>query len=168
MEGLPIEFPGHRRVTQQGLDFGGEEEEAVMMPVVKRLLAQSVSSQEQLLAWGIPESEGEHAAEVLDAAFTLFFVQVQDNFGITLCRKAMPTPDQIRTEFAEIVDLTVEDDTEGAVASTALSAGFVQHGLTPAREIDDGEAPHPEAYARRNPNSLIVRSAVNKGPDHPL
>ena len=60
--------------------------------------------------------------------------------------------DQLAAQLVVVVDLPVEDDD--------LRSVFAENGLAPAREVDDAEAPHPEAHPPCEEQALVVRAAV--------
>src|SRR3989442_15472370 len=79
---LPVERPGHGGVPEQGLRLRGEEQEAITVPVVERLLAQAVTGEEERAACAVPDSEGEHAAEMLNAPLAVLGVRAENHLGV--------------------------------------------------------------------------------------
>src|SRR5262249_18460479 len=70
VQGEWVHLAGDRRVFEQRLQLGGEDELPVRSSVEQRLLADAITGQEQRLPRFIPYGEGEHAAEVTDTVRT--------------------------------------------------------------------------------------------------
>ena len=69
-------------MLEQRLDLRGKEQRLGCCHEVQRLDTDPVSRQQQLPATTVPEREGEHAAQVVDAVETEVLVQVQDDLGV--------------------------------------------------------------------------------------
>ena len=158
MERRPVEPPGDRRMTKKRLGLRGEEEQVPTMPVVERLLSQPVTSEEQPPLGAVPDGEGEHAGEALDARFAVRGVGVEDDLGVAPRPEPTTAGLQHGPQLAEVVDLAVEDD---PVASRGVA-----HGLLARHEIDDRQTRHPEADVGRGVDSRVVRPAVLEEPEH--
>src|SRR5687767_8605472 len=109
MERGPVELPRDGRVCEQGLDLGGEEERARALPVVERLLAETVARDEETAPARVPHREGEHAAQVLHARLAVTLPRAQEDLRIARGREARAGRVERRSEIAEVVDLAVED-----------------------------------------------------------
>ena len=155
VESLEVEPAGHRGVGQQGLQLGGERQAALREPVEEGLLAGAVPREEDAAARTVDESEGEHAVEPGDAVGPPLPVRSQQHLGVACRPEGVPSRLQVRPDLAVVVDLAVEDDDS--------LAGSVLHRLVAAgREVDDREAPVPEAdpAVGRPPQPGVVRAAV--------
>ena len=64
---------------------------------------------------------------------------MHDHLGVRLRPEAVPASFQLGAELAVVVDLAVEDELDGAV--------LVPDRLVPRLEVDDRQAPEPEADA---------------------
>ena len=71
-----------RRVLEQRFDLGGKEQHMGCRCEVQRLDTDPVSRQQQLSTTAVPEREGEHTSQVVDAVDAELLVQVQDDLGI--------------------------------------------------------------------------------------
>src|SRR5207253_2869445 len=102
-------------VLKQGLDLGTEDELVLGEGEVERLDADAIAYQQQLSAAAIPESEGEHAAEVVDAVGSVFLVQVEDDLGVAPGPEAVALRLEGRAVLCVVVDLAVVDKPDGLV-----------------------------------------------------
>ncbi len=109
---------------------------------------------------GVPQGEGEHSPEAVDAGGAALFVEVDDRLRIRRRLETMAPGLEVRSQVAVVVDLAVEDD-------DAL-AGLVEDGLPSAREVDDAQAAHPEGDGTLEVHAVLVRAAVLDGRQHPL
>ena len=67
---------------------------------------------------------------------------------------------QIRAQFAEVVDLSVENDANRLV--------FVEDRLVTAGQVDDAQAPNAQSDAAFDKDAFIVWTAMNKSLTHPV
>src|SRR5271167_4971411 len=66
---------------------------------------------------------------------------------------------ELTAEFAEVVDLSVEDDPHRAI--------FVEYRLASARQVNDAQAAHAEAGALLDEHTFIVGPAMDERLTHP-
>jgi len=116
---------------QNGFGLGGENKAALMQGVKQGFLSESVAGEEQGLLVLVPDGQGEHAAEVLEAVGAEFFVEMDDYFGVAEGFEAVAALFEIGAELFEIVAFAVVADPDGLI--------FVGHGLVAGLEVDDGE-----------------------------
>jgi hypothetical protein len=90
--------------------------------------------------------------QFLDRRGAVFFVQVQDDFGVGLGPKSMTVSNEIFTKFDVVEDFTVERDPERSVG--------VRHRLSATREIDDAQTRVAEASAGVDVYATVVWTAV--------
>ena len=74
VQGVKVDLSPDVGVGQQRLQLRGEDEAAGRDGVVEGLLAHPVPGQEQLLPAPVPDGEGEHAVQGLQAAFPLVLI----------------------------------------------------------------------------------------------
>src|SRR6267378_3508597 len=67
---------------------------------------------------------------------------------------------QLMFEFEEIVDLTIEDNSDGAV--------FTGDGLLSSRDVDNRKPAHPQRDAILYQNALIIGAAMSNYPAHAI
>src|SRR5207245_10435291 len=130
-EALEIEYARNVGVLEQRSELGAEHEHSRAVVVVERLLAQSVSRQQELPPRPIPERQGEHAVEVGDEVLSVLLVRVDDDFSIRLGPELVSAPLKPRTELTDVVDLAAEGRGNRSV--------LVPNRLPPARQVDDAE-----------------------------
>src|SRR5262249_59428020 len=155
-----VALRGHGGVLEQGLQLAGEDEAALVEPVEERLLAEPVPRHEHGAVAAVPDREGEHAAEALDAAGAALLGSVDDRVRAGAGREAMPGLLQLGLQLDVVVDLAVEHDGHRAV--------FVEDGLAAALEVDDAEAAVTESDAAPDEQPLTVGSSMAQPPGGPL
>ncbi len=70
-------------MLQNGFDFGGEDEAAVLVIEVERLDADAIAHEDELFFVRVPKRDAVVAFEVVNEIEAAFFVQVQDGFGVS-------------------------------------------------------------------------------------
>src|SRR4051794_17924346 len=75
---LRVDFALYRRMLEQRLDLRAEDECPAALSPVERLLADRVPREQDAVSRGVPEREGEHPGEMLDAVLPVTLVQVED------------------------------------------------------------------------------------------
>ena len=103
-----VHFARATGVLQQRLDLGREQELLADARVEQRLLAQSVAGYEQFAAAAVPDGEGEHADQVVEAALAVFLVGVHDGLGVRARGESMPQPFQFVAQLDVAIDFAVE------------------------------------------------------------
>jgi hypothetical protein len=71
----------------------------------------------------------------------------------------MPAPFKRLAQLPEVVDFTVEDNSDIAC--------FVEYGLVPPGKINDAEAAHSERRGWSNEEPVFVRATMPKSLHHP-
>ena len=78
-----VDLAIHRAVREQALELRAENQRPVVeQRIVQRLHAQPVTRQEQRGAIAVPQREGEHAAEALDAGLAPRLPGMHDHLGV--------------------------------------------------------------------------------------
>ena len=147
-------------VLEERLDFAGEGERAAVPVVVEGLLAEAIARAEELARVLIPDGEGEHAAEALDAIGAVLFVGVEDGFGVGAVGVAVSGLFEGGTQAGVIEDFAVEDDEVGVI--------LIGHGLMAAGDVDDGEAAETEGGPGVAVVAEIIGAAMADGVRHTL
>ena len=134
-----VEGPIDRRVLDEGLELGGEDERA------RR---------------GIPEREREHPLEVAQRGEPTLLVPVHDDLGVGARQEAVAACGELDGQLTVVVDLTVEDRPDAAVLAA--------HRLVTALEVDDLEPTHRQRGRAFEEESLVVGAPVHQPIVHPL
>ena len=145
-----IDSGADARVRQHGLDLGAEHERRAVPGVVQRLDAEVIACGEQRLRAGIPQREGEHAAQARDQPFAPCMPTRYESLGIARGAKGPSAARELVAQLAEVVDLAVEDHGDLAVGT--------RHRLRAAGDVDDGQA----AVSQVRPAG--IEEAVGIGP----
>ena len=120
--------------------------------VEQRFDAEAVAGEEQGFAVAVPEGEGEHAAEAVDAAFAPGLPGVDDDFGVAAGVEDVAQRLQFRDEFLIVVDFAVEDDADALV--------FVVQRLLAGGQVDDRQAAVAEPDAGFDMQAAFVGAAM--------
>ena len=116
------------------LDLRAEVETAALHRVVEGLDPVAVPSQGQGVGDAIPNREGEHAIEPVDARDPPCGEGVEQDLRIGARDELIPQGLQLSPQLLKVVDLAVENQDVTPVPG--------DHGLGPGgAEIDDGEPP---------------------------
>ena len=81
-QGLRIQFAVERTITQEGLDFGSEQDSQALPPVIERLDSVAVARQMKQFVPGIPQGKGEDAVEPFDEVNAPFLVAMDQHLGV--------------------------------------------------------------------------------------
>jgi len=107
----------------------------------------------------IPDSEGKHAAQVLDAIAPILLVQMDNGFGVGGGAIAVPTPLQVSPQVQVVVDFAIVGDPDCAI--------LVAHRLVAGGgEVNDGQTAMAQADGAADPAPLIVRATVTQDTVH--
>src|SRR5262249_10914898 len=130
---------------------------------VQRLLAETIACEMQLPCPTIDDGEREHAVQALRQPLTPRLIAVHEHFGIGVAgAEYMTELKELPAQLDVVVNLAVEDYPDRSI--------LVPHRLTAAGDVDDGEAPVAEMYAKLivDPSPFSVRPAMGKLLGHAL
>src|SRR6185436_17924373 len=82
VESAQVHLAGRRGILENGLHLTGEEEALPGLPIEERLLAEAVAGHEHRSVAAVPDGEGEHAPEALDAGGPVLFPGVDDRLRV--------------------------------------------------------------------------------------
>jgi uncharacterized protein YbjT (DUF2867 family) len=86
LPGINLRIPAHilsyARVGEDGLDFRAEQQGLPIVAVIEWLDPQPITRQKQAPLIAVPNREGKHSAQVGDAVRSIFFIQMNDGFGV--------------------------------------------------------------------------------------
>ena len=159
-KGLAVQLLLEARVRQEGLDLATPDQTTALMLVVQRLDAEDIARQHQLLFLGIPDGDGEHAAQTLEHARSPGFIAMHDGLGVAVGLELVAHALKLGTQLLEVVDLAVERDSHAAIG--------VLHGLVAALKVDDGQAAKAHCHIIVNEKALIIRAAMDNAIRHIL
>ena len=144
----------HRRIGEQSLDLAGEDEPIPRVPVVERLLPEPIAADYQPPPSLVPDREGEHAVEpAAEGDRVELLGEVGDDLGVAAgngggARRARAR----RAELAEVVDLAVQDDRDGAI--------LVGDRRIASDEVDDRQAVLADPSGARREAPAGIGAAV--------
>ena len=149
-----------RQQGQQRLDFRSEQQPLALAGVEQRQDADPIPNQQQALAVGVPQRDGELAVQVLHEIVAILLVGMDDDLGVAVGAEPVPRFQQDLAQLDVIENLAVERDPDGPV--------LVGHGLSAAGEVDDAQA----GVAQTDPtvgievDAAVIRTAVAQGRQH--
>ena len=155
-----IELAGHVGVNEERLQLRGEEKRVRESCVVERLLPEAIASQDEAPPRPVPEREGEHAFEPVEAGRAVVLVGVENDLGVGAAREPVAGRQEGTAQGVGVVDLTVRDQPDAAI--------LVGQRLLPGRQVDDAKALRGQADRSLDPESLLVRPAVRDGLGHAI
>ena len=158
VERLGAPFTRNVGILEQGLDLGPEDDPARHRGVVERLDAEPVAREQEPPRVRVPDREGEHAAEAVDAVLAPLLVAVRDHLGVGVGPEAVAVRDQLAADLGEVVDLAVEDDLHRSV--------LVADRLVAGRQIDDAQPPVAEPDGAVEIVAAGIGPAVDHGVGH--
>lgn len=160
-QGGAIDLAHEPRNQRQRLELGGKHEAALTDVVEQRLDAGAVARQQQLLAAAVPEGEGEHALQPLQAVQSILLIGVENGFGVGRGAEAVAFAAQLATQLAVVVDFAIEGDDELAV--------FAFHRLVAGRRrIEDAQAAMSEADFAVRIDPAVIGPAIGHDRAHLL
>src|ERR1700722_10017258 len=145
-------------VRENRFNFRAEDQTFGAELIVERLDAQTIAREEDSLAASVPDGEGEHAAQVLNAVVAVFFVKMDDGFGVATGAVNMSARFELRAQVGVVVDFAVEDDPDGSV--------FVTQRLLAGGEIDNAQATHTQRGRTVDADAFIIGATVGNSIAH--
>ena len=120
-------------MLQQRFDLGSENYLTLGDTIVQRLFTHPVAGEKQGIVSAIPEGEGEHAVERVQATRAALFIEMHDHFRVRMGAKPVAFVFKLLSQLLVVVNLTVEADPDGFV--------FVGHRLLAGGgKVDDAES----------------------------
>jgi hypothetical protein len=141
------------------LRFGSEGWALRPIPDVQRLLPEAIPGEDQGVMCRIDDRRGEHAVEPPEHLLSPFGIPAKEDFGVRSGREPMSAPLEGSTQRSIVVDLAVHDE----VSTSVLEV----HRLRSARDVDDGEAGHPQVDRSGVMGPEIIRTAMDDRGEHP-
>src|SRR5579875_3192741 len=122
---------------------------------MQRLDAQTIACQQQAPALFIENRKGKHASQLMDAIGAVFLIEMYNHFGIGVGIKMMTFAFKLRTQFGEVVNLSVEDNPDRLI--------LVLNRLAAASHVNNAQSPHSTADWPSHVKSLIIRPWIDCG-----
>src|SRR5258706_10678417 len=92
---LTVELRLHSRMGEDGFYFRSEQQCLAVVGIVERLDSEPVSGHEQAPSGPVPDGEGKHATEALNAVLSVLLIQMHNGFSITSGAIAVPARLQV-------------------------------------------------------------------------
>jgi hypothetical protein len=112
------------------------------------------------LTFSVPNGEGEHASQVLDAIITVLLVGMNNDLCVTIRGKAVTALLEFFPKLTIVIDFPIEDDEDALI--------FVKDGLMATREVNNRETAHAQCSSIAYPHSLIVWPTVANNLAHAI
>ena len=116
-----------------------------------------VARQDQFIAAGIVDGDGEHAVQFLERFHADGMIEIENDFGVAAGLEDIAVADQGIAQRDVIVDLTGEHQRDAIIGV---------HGLMPAGQIDQAETAVGETHAGRDMGAAVVGAAMEDGIVH--
>jgi hypothetical protein len=88
----------------------------------------------------------------MDAAVTVFLIQMNDNFRIGAGVEMVTAPGEVRTQVVIVIDFTVKYDRDRPI--------FVVYRLITSGDVDNAKPSHPHSDGPANVKSVTVRTSM--------
>jgi hypothetical protein len=158
VEAFQIELTRYVVPREKSLDLRGKDDVSLSFVIVKGLLPRPVSSRQETLTRAVPKREGKLPVEVSRDFVSPYLVAVHHDFHIRAGGEPVATPDELFSELAVVVDLTVADESQTSI--------FAEKGLASSGDIDDGESLETKCRSDKSYRSRIIRTAMMEAIDH--
>ncbi len=119
-----------------------------------------VSCKKKFAISHIVECNCKHSIQISGEISSVFFICVNDDFGVCFRLKYMPPGFQFPSHFPKIIDLPVEHNANCSV--------FVEYRLLSSLNVYYREAAHSHCDSILNAHSVVVRSTVDNRIAHLL
>ena len=123
--------------SENRLQFRAKDDAIAVGIVVKRLLADAVTRQQQTALVAVPDDNREHASQLREALFSILLIEMDDSFGIRPGCKPVSFGDEFLAKVSIVIDFAIQQDPDGAV--------LVADWLMTSSDVDDAEPPMPQS-----------------------
>src|SRR5580704_4466015 len=103
-----IRLTGHGAAGEQRLGLRSEAQRPAIVGVIERLDAERITGEQQPPTWSVPESEGKHAAQLLDHGGAAVGVKLEQHLGVGLGAEGIALGLKFGTQGTVVIDLAVE------------------------------------------------------------
>src|SRR6266404_8923819 len=149
------QFPCYETGSQQGADFGRENQCLPVVVVIKGLYPQRTARKKTAPLFFIPNCQREHSFEFANAIGAVTLVHLEDDLSVGVGLEDRSLFFEILAKRFKIINLAVKNDMKSPVRRT--------HWLVPCRaQIQDREtrARQPRACRSCDNDAAIIRSAM--------
>jgi hypothetical protein len=144
---------------KQGFDLGAEQQPAADLRVIERLHTEAVAHERQRSLELVPDGEGEHAVEPVQARGAPFLPRPQHDLGVAARAEGLAACVELARQLAEVVELAVVDE--------HVTAVLARHRLvTRVGHVEDREAVVGEADGTADVGAAVVRAAMGDRDGH--
>ncbi len=158
---LRVHAAAQQRVRKKALELGSKGNRPVRkVRDEQRLHPEPVAGEKQLALVTVKDRKGEHPVKPLEAIHAPAPPGGEDHLGVARGAERETRLLQLAAQFAEVVDLAVEDDHCAAIGR--------MHRLRRSGEVDDRQATMAEADPVIGPHPRPVRPPVRERITHPL
>ena len=157
--GIDSFLPGNRK----GSYVGREKKSLSVTFHVQRLYPESVPTEKEPAAAGIPNRKRESAVQVFGGRFSLLLVKVKNDLGVRSGSKPVTAAFKVPSQFGKVVDLSVVDDDH--------VAGLVEDRLFSRGKVDYAQPAVSQSRSAIEEETFLVRtssSQKSRRPGHPL
>jgi len=158
IQGGQIHLPLYQGMFQYRLDFRSKNKMMTDRRIKQRRNAHMISGKHQRVSFFIEYRKSKLPIEQIQKFCAVFFIQMNQDFHITVGIKAMPLGNQAISEFFVIVNFTVADRHDAFI--------FVEHGLIAAAQVNNRKPPKAEAQPLIKIMPKIVGSPMNQRIGH--
>ena len=127
---------------------------------MQRADADAIAGEEDGALGEVDQRDGELSAQLLEDAFAVFLVEVDDDLGVGVRAEDVALGLQLRLALGIVEQLAVVDDGDGLI--------LVEDRLLAVAEPDDRQAAVGEAEAGADEIAVVVRTAVPERLRHAL
>ena len=131
---------------------------AVRHAIINQLNAHGIAGDDQPLSVNVPDSQSEHAIEMIEDLFPPLLITMDNHFRVGARPEDVSSLFEFRTQFLEVINLAVQDD-----PYLLLRVG---HRLVPAGQIDNRQPPKAEPNRAVKIVSLVIRATMDHGLGH--
>src|SRR5262249_53191832 len=125
IDGNIVRLPAHLWPSQQFLNFRSKKDKVAYSSVIKRLLAEAITPEDEFPVHTIPDRDCEHAAKPGENLLPPGCIAVNDDFSIGVAAKCVPFSLELATQLEKIIDLAIVADPNATVDAP--------HRLMPSR-----------------------------------
>ena len=149
---FPIQLRFHRGISQDGFDFRGKKQTAIMELIKKRLYPHPVPGQKQPSVLFLPDRKGEDSVESVYAIRPEFRIGMEHHLCVGVSGKLVPGSYQFLPQFLGVIQLSI------VYQGIILPAPVQRHWLFASLGIDDCQSGMQQRCIRCAVSAGTIRS----------